>query len=133
MWHPRPVQWVVIGVASILLIAGWPPEQGRSLGVKAINWIVDPLGSLPSLPPMLPIGLEDNGDAVAGHDALERDYYNAWASSSVTRWRMRLKETGEPLDPVTERQLLVGIAVLSALLVWRLSAPRSPGAPPASS
>ena len=30
--------------------------------------------------------------------------------------------SGEPLDPVTERQLLVGLVVLSALLVWRLNA-----------
>jgi hypothetical protein len=34
---------------------------------------------------------------------------------------MALKETGEPLDPSTERQLLVGVAVLSAIGVWRLN------------
>jgi hypothetical protein len=125
MWQPRPVQWAVIAITAIVLVAGWPPEKGRSLGVKAINWIVDPADALPSMPAALPMALDDNGDAVAEHDALARDYYNALNASRATRWRMKLKETGEPLDPVTERQLLVGIGVLSALLVWRLSAVRA--------
>jgi hypothetical protein len=37
---------------------------------------------------------------------------------------MTLKETGEPLDPSTERQLLVVVMVLSALGVWRLNGKR---------
>jgi hypothetical protein len=129
MWQPNRSQWTVICVAAILLVGGWPPERGRSLGVKAINWLADPAGALPSMPAALPMGLDDDGDAVPAHDAQEAEYYRAVAASRVTRWRLRLKEMEEPLDPVTERQLLVGLAVLSALLIWRLSSP----SPPASS
>ena|SRR5438477_10171460 len=125
MWQPSRSQWIVICAVAALLVGGWPPDQGRSLGVKTINWIADPTGALPSLPPALPMGLDDNGDAVAEHDAQERDYYRASSQSGLTRWRMRLKEMGEPLDPATERQLLVGAAVLSALLAWRLGATRA--------
>jgi hypothetical protein len=121
MWQPSRGQWIVICAAAILLIAGWPPDKGRSLGVKAVNWIADPAGTLPSLPPALPMALDDDGDAVTEHDAREREYYRAFGASRLTRWRMTLKETGEPLDPMTERQLLVGLGVLSALIVWRLS------------
>ena len=112
---------MVICATAIVLVAGWPPDKGRSLAVKAVNWLADPSGALPALPAALPMGLDDDGNAVAEHDAEARDYYRAYDASRLTRWRMTLKETGEPLDPVTERQLLVGIGVLSALLTWRLS------------
>src|SRR5437879_4493515 len=121
MWQPNRAQWTIIWSAAALLVLAWPPEAGRSLLVKAVNRAADPSGA----PPPLPMGLDDNGDAVAEHDAQEREYYRAYGASRLTRWRMRLKETGEPLDPATERQLLVGIGVLSALLVWRLSARRA--------
>ena len=70
----------------------------------------------------LPIGLDDNGDAVTEHDALEAEYYRQYTSSSFTRLRLRLKSASEPFEPATERQILVGIAVLSVLAIWRLGA-----------
>ena len=88
--------------------------------MKATNWLADPTNSLPTLPEPLPIGLEDNGDAVAEHDALEAEYYRQYESSRLARLRMRLKAANEPFDPTTERQILAGIGVLSALVVWRL-------------
>ena len=121
MWQPNRAQWSIIWTVAVLLVLVWPPDKGRSLLVKAVNWAVDPAGSLPALPPPLPMGLDDNGDAVAAHDLEEAEYYRVHDRSRVTRWRMALKETGEPLDPSTERQLLVGVAVLSALAVWRLN------------
>jgi hypothetical protein len=121
MWQPNRPQWAIIWAAAVLVVLGWPPGQGRSLLVKAANWAVDPAGTLPAFPAPLPMGLGDNGDAVAAHDAAEADYYQAHDRSRMTRWRMALKETGEPLDPSTERQLLVGVMVLSALGVWRLN------------
>ena len=120
MWQPRGVQWTVIWTVAVLTVLAWPPEAGRSLLVKAINRAADPAGSLPALPPPLPMGLDDDGDAVSAHDAQEAEYYRQYSRSNMARWRMRLKELGEPLDPVTERQLLVGFVVLSALFVWRL-------------
>jgi len=124
MWQPRRSQWAIIWPVAALLILGWPPERGRSLGVKAINWIVDPTGALPSFPPPLPMGLDDDGDAVAAHDAQETAYYQQRDSSTLTRWRMQTKEAEVPIDPQTARQLLVGLAVASALVVWRLESSR---------
>ncbi|MEP7309524.1 MAG: hypothetical protein ABJA98_28800 [Acidobacteriota bacterium] len=66
------------------------------------------------------MALDDDGDAVPAHDALETEYYRRRDSSSTTRWRMMVKEASDPLERSTQRQLLVGIAVLSALGVWRL-------------
>ena len=120
MWQPNKAQWSIIWFVAILLILGWPPDKGRSLGIKALNWIVDPNNSLPPQPEPLPIGLDDNGDAVAEHDALEAEYYRQYTSSSFARLRFKLKSASDPLEPATERQILVGIAVLSALAIWRL-------------
>src|SRR3954453_18170421 len=118
MWQPRRAQWTIIWTVAILAVLAWPPESGRSLLLKSINRAADPADSLPALPPPLPMGLDDDGDAVSAHDAREADYYGQDNRSNLVRWRMRLKEAGEPLDPVTERQLLVGLVALSGLLVW---------------
>jgi hypothetical protein len=121
MWQPNRAQWSIIWTVAALLVLAWPPDAGRSLAVKIVNWVVDPTGALPALPPPLPMGLDDNGDAVAAHDTQESEYYRVRDRSRTLRWRMDLKTAGEPLDPSTERQLLVGVAVLSALGVWRLN------------
>ena len=113
-------QWSVIWIVSVLLILGWPPDAGRSLAIKTVNWLADPMGELPALPSQLPMGLDDNGDAVAAHDAQEAEYNRQYASSSVTRLRMTLKASTDPFDPATERQILTGVGILSALAVWRL-------------
>jgi len=89
--------------------------------MKAVNWLADPGNSLPTLPDQLPIGLDDNGDAVAAHDAQEAEYYRQYQTSRVTRARMALKVAREPFDPSTERQVLAGMGILSALIVWRLN------------
>ena len=120
MWQPNRTQWSILWPVAVLLVLAWPPDRGRSLLMKAVNWAADPTGSLPTLPAPLPMALDDDGDAVPAHDALESEYYRVRDSSATTRWRMTLKEAGDPFDPSTERQLLVAIAVLSALGVWRL-------------
>jgi hypothetical protein len=122
VWQPNAAQWRVIWIAAVILILCWPADSGKSLAVKAANWLADPTNSLPSLPEQLPIGLDDNGDAVAAHDAEEAEYYRQYTSSRVTRLRMTLKTATDPLDRSTERQILAGIGVLSALAVWRLNA-----------
>jgi len=124
MWQPSRAQWAIIWPVAVLLILVWPPDRGKSLGVKAVNWIVDPAGSLPALPPPLPMGLDDDGDAVAAHDGLETAYYHRRDSSTAARWRMAWKEAVDPIDPQTERQLLVALGVLAALAVWRMESNR---------
>jgi hypothetical protein len=121
MWQPSRAQWSVIWTVAVVAILAWPPDKGRSLGVKVVNWAVDPSGALPVLPPPLPRSLDDDGDAVSAHDALESEYYRRRDSSAAVRWRMRLKEADEPFETMTERQLLVGIVVLGVLAVWRLN------------
>src|SRR3954467_7601164 len=122
MWQPRRAQWTVILTVAVLAVLAWPPDRGRSLPPKSVNPAADPADSLPARPPPLPMGLDDDGDAVSAHDAREADYYRQYNRSNPVRWRMRLKEAGEPLDPVTVRQLLVGLVALSGLMVWRLNA-----------
>lgn len=121
MWQPNTAQWRIIWIIALLLILAWPPSDGRSLGVKMTNWLADPRDVLPPLPEPLPINLSDNGDAVAEHDALTAEYYRQYTSSTVTRWRMKLKDAGDPFEPITERQVLLGIGLLGILLVWRLN------------
>ena len=124
MFQPNRAQWSIIWTAAALLVLAWPGDTGRSLLVKAVNWAVDPAGSLPTLPAPLPMALDDDGDAVPAHDAQEAEYYRVRDRSVITRWRMTLRDAGDPFDPSTERQLLVAVAVLSALVVWRLDGKR---------
>jgi hypothetical protein len=121
MWQPNRAQWAIIWPIAIVLVLAWPPAEGRSLMVKFVNWAVDPTGELPTLPAALPMGLDDNGDAVAAHDAELTNYYRRHDGTPVTRWRMDMKTADNPVDPVTERQMLVGAGVVSALVVWRLN------------
>jgi hypothetical protein len=125
MWQPSRQQWAIIWTAALLIVLAWPPDSGRSLGVKLLNWAADPVGTLPKLPPPIPMGLDDDGQAVSEHDMLETAYYQFRDRSALTRWRMDLQAASDPLTPSTQRQLLVGIAVISALLVWRLDAKKA--------
>jgi hypothetical protein len=121
MWQPKRSQWAIIWSVALLVILFWPPDSGRSLGVKALNWAADPAGSLPPFPAALPMGLDDDGDAVAAHDALQRDYDSAYERSAVNRWRMTLKAAVDPLEPQTERQILIGVGVAGILVIWSMN------------
>lgn len=127
MWQPNRAQWSIIWTVALLIVLFWPPDRGKSLLVKAVNWAADPAGTLPQLPPPLPMGLDDNGDAVAEHDGLVADYFAARNRSTMNRVRMDLRDAGEPLSSQTERQLLVGLGVAAALFVWRLQDSVAPG------
>jgi hypothetical protein len=121
MWQPNRAQWRLIWIAAALLILAWPPREGGSLGIKAIRWLADPMDTLPSQPPPLPMGVGDDGDAVAAHDAEEAEFFRVYNGSSTARLRMRLKVVDEPLDPATERQLLTAVGILAGLGVWGLN------------
>jgi hypothetical protein len=122
MTQPNRAQWFLICAITVILILCWPPDRGHgsNLLIKAMHWAVDPADSLPSMPPALPPGLGDNGDAVAAHDAIEADYYRHYNGSTVTRWRMDVKAAEDPFDATTERQILVASAAIAALAAWRL-------------
>jgi hypothetical protein len=120
MWQPSRVQWLVIWPVALVIVLAWPLERGGSLGSRALSRMADPFGTLPDLPPPLPLGLDDDGDAVSQHDALERSYYDVRDRSSLNRLRMSLKAATDPFEPAVQRQLLIGLAVAGALVVWRL-------------
>lgn len=69
----------------MFLILAWPSGAGKSLGARVVNWAVDPGDALPTMPPPLPMSLDD-GDTVTAHDAIEREYYDAY-QRSTTRLR----------------------------------------------
>lgn len=117
--------WVV--AAAVVLL--WPTSNDRSLAVKSVNFIADPRGRLPILPPPIPLGLGDNADAVIAHDTQEAAYYDAYQSSALTRFRMAMRDWSIPFDPGTTRQILIGLVVLGLLLVWRLDASKRERAP----
>ena len=93
--------------------------------MKLAGWVVDPGNQLPSMPPPLPMGLDDDGDAVSEHDMLENGYLQARERSPMTRFRMDVKDGADPFERSTQRQLLIGLGVVAALIVWRLDAGRA--------
>ena len=121
MWSPNRRQWLLIWIAAVILILAWPPREGQSLAVKTVRWLADPRGDLPSFPEPLPMGVGDDGDAVAEHDLKIQEYYEFVEASSTNRLRLRLKDAEEPLEPATERQLLTAFGILAALGLWRLN------------
>ena len=125
MWQPSRGQWTLITLVALMVVLAWPPDSGRSLGAKLVNWAVDPRHQLPELPDALPMALDDDGDAVTEHDMAEAAYNHARERSVITRWRLDLKAAEDPFSPSTQRQLLVALSVLGALVVWRMDASRT--------
>ena len=101
-----------------MLVLAWPAENG-SLAVKALRWAADPLQSLPATPTPLALGRGDDMEAVQAHDAEEAAYYQLYNGSRLSRLRLTLRDLDDPFDPSTERQLLVALAIVLALLAWR--------------
>jgi hypothetical protein len=50
-----------------------------------------------------------------------------YSSSRISRLRLQLRDLRDPLDPSTERQLLVGVAILVALGIWRMEGKKEAG------
>ena len=119
MWQPTNGQWWCLAIVAVVIVAGWPPRDDRSLGTKFVNWAVDPFDRLPILPPQLGPGLGDDVDAVNARDAIVRQYDQLYMQGGWTRRRLLLKVAPDPLRPSTTRQLLAGLGVVTVLLVWR--------------
>ena len=119
--------WLIGGVAALVIIA-WPPEQDRSLALKAMNWLADPADTLPTLPGPLAPGLDDDADAVTAHDTQMAEYDRLFATSKTMRIRLRLKVAADPFNPSAERQVLTVLGVLTGIGIWHRGArqPRSP-------
>lgn len=125
-------QWWTLVSVALLIVFAWPPDEGRSLAVKMLNWSVDPRSQLPVLPPPLELGLGDDPDAVASHDMQTQQYDALYLKGGWTRMRLELKTARDPFDPSTERQVLTMIGVLTAFVAWRLAGRSSTGEPSGS-
>jgi hypothetical protein len=121
MWRPNNSQWWALIVVALLIVFVWPPGEDRSLAVKFVNWSVDPWNELPVLPEQLALGLGDDPDAVAAHDMQVQQYDALYLKGGWTRKRLELKVARDPINPSTERQLLIAVAVVTAFLAWRLA------------
>jgi hypothetical protein len=110
---------------ALFIVFAWPPTGDKSLALKVTNWAVDPSHTLPVLPGLFGPGMGDEVTAVEAHDLQVRMYDELYARGGWTRMRLRLKVARDPINPATQRQLLLGIGVLAAFIVWRFSASRS--------
>ena len=115
----KPARWRVLFVTALVLVAAWPPEKDRSLAMKAVNWAVDPTGTLPVLPEQLGFGMSDDVAAVEERDAEVRRYDQALAGGAFMRMRLRLKVAPDPFRPSSTRQCLLLGGVIAAFLVLR--------------
>jgi hypothetical protein len=52
-------------------------------------------------------------------------YDELYVKGGWTRTRLELKVASDPFNPATERQVLTGIGVLTAFLVWRFGTPKN--------
>ena len=118
MWQPTLTHWRLIWIVAVVSILAWPSQNG-SLAVKAVHRAADPFQSLPATPSPLALGRGDDMEAVQQHDAEEAAYYELYSSSRLSRLRFMLRDAEDPFDPSTERQILVGLGIVLALLVWR--------------
>jgi hypothetical protein len=125
MWQPNHSQWWLLVVCSVLIVAAWPPRDGKSLAAKFVNWAVDPRNELPTLPEQLALGQGDDPDRVNARDMQVQQYDAMYLKGGWTRKRLELKVAGDPFDPGTERQLLTVAGVVVALLAWRMGARKS--------
>ena len=120
MWQPNSSQWRLIWALVTVIVLFWPGQQNHSLAIKALNWAADPMNNLPRMPGNFSMEDGEDTEVVAAHDMQEAEYERAYASSKLERLRLRLRDMQEPLDPSTQQQVLIAIAVLGSLLVWRL-------------
>lgn len=87
--------------------------------LKFVNWAVDPRGELPVLPPQLGYGVGDDPRAVEERDEQVRRYDELYSRGGWTRTRLTLKVADDPLNPATERQLLLAAAAVAVFAVSR--------------
>jgi hypothetical protein len=120
VWQPNTLQWRLICVLAVGIVLLWPSQDDRSLGIKAVSWLADPMKTLPQMPPAFSLAGGDDAVEVEAHDEAEEEYLRVYQSSRIAHFRMDLRDMEEPFDPSTERQLLAVIGVVGGLLVWRL-------------
>jgi hypothetical protein len=115
----RRTPWPMFAALVAALALLWPVDGGRSVAVKAINWLADPRGELPRRPSPLAMGVDDDADVVTAHDFEEHAYDAMYRRSWTARLRLQLRDAEDPLEPATERAVLIAAAALVA--AWKSS------------
>jgi hypothetical protein len=119
--RPSAARWWAVLAIALFVVAAWPPDDDKSLLAKFVNWVVDPAGDLPVLPPQLGFGLGDDPRAVEERDAQVRRYDELYNQGGWTRTRLELKVAGDPLPRGTERQLLLAFAAAAVFAAFMLT------------
>lgn len=119
MWQPSNGQWWVLALVALFIALAWPSNDEKSLGMKIVNWAVDPRQQLPILPEQLPISEDHEVAAVEAHDLQVRMWDEIYDRGGVGRLRLQLKTANDPFDSGTERQVLALFGVATAFVVWR--------------
>ena len=122
MWRPNNFQWWLLVVVALLMVFVWPPTGRQESRGQVRELGCGPRDELPVLPDQLALGLGDDPDAVAAHDLQTQQYDALYLKGGWTRKRLELKVARDPFNPSTERQVLTGIGVLTAFVVWRIAA-----------
>ena len=84
--------------------------------MKTINWLADPRGDLPRRPSPLAMGVDDDADVVSAHDSEEHAYEAMYRRSWSSRLRLQLRDAEDPMEPATERPVLIAIG--AAGIAW---------------
>jgi len=111
----------VLVAVAVALVCLWPPADDRSLAIKFVNWAVDPRGELPVLPGPFALGAGDDPDVVAAHDMQVQAYDTLYAKGGWTRRRLEWKVARDPLNPATERQVILALGIVTAFVFWRVN------------
>ena len=119
MEAPSPSPWPIVALIAAAVAVAWPPDRGRSVAVRAVNRLADPSGALPRRPEPLAMGLDDDADVVTAHDMEERQYERLSQQSAMMRFRLRMRDLEDPMEPSAERPVLVAIGALGALVAFR--------------
>ena len=91
MGQPNNSQWWLLVLCSVLIVAAWPPRDGKSLAAKFVNWAADPANELPTLPDQLALGQGDDPDAVNARDMQVQQYDALYLKGGWTRTRLELR------------------------------------------
>jgi hypothetical protein len=119
MWQPNNRQWWVLVITALFIVCAWPPRDDKSLAMKFVNWAVDPRGELPVMPPPFTFANGDDPQTVTEHDTQSLNYGLLYLKGGWIRRRLELKVADDPVNPSTERQLLIALGVATVFLVWR--------------
>ena len=126
MWEPNRAQWRVIWMLGILLVLAWPPNQDRSLAIKGVNWLADPMGTLPEpRPDAFAADFDEHAGPGSGYETSRvepEEYERTYAELRIAPLRLRLKHASNFFSPSADRQVLMGLVVLGMLGIWRLGA-----------